>query len=567
MTFPPEMSIEKLGVTKRKIFQLSLGGLHILKVRCCPDDTDQPFLFSFCRLEVRPVKRIEAVSKGNYVCTMCDPQVTLEGAGPMQEHAQNVHQGAKFACDSCNFVTGNSLRGLVNHRLQQHQVATEGYQSFKCPDCKFYTSQKYLLRDHMLSKTHHNHQGRRQRWEPSTTPNVGKFKLPDIEYAINENREKCRKCFICDELVPVSRKSDSDRSGIDRHCKELHNMKQYKCHLCGKQMRLRQNFAFHLKTQHSIDCEGYEFIECHYPACGFVCKTKWDFGIHLSYHLSKYEDMLGSGSATPARVGPKWLGAKWATGKPIPVKEDPVALQCDICGMTMTNKDPQLQLELHLKMEHSLESLLCPHCGESFSDEYTLSVHTKSKHMPCTVRTSTTNYYDPTDRKPCPLCPDPMDGQPAKLYGPSSLPYHMKSHTSVLMCPINACPRSYNKSFPTEKALLNHFRDVHLNYRQFKCLVCTNASFKNLEKIRDHVLFHHAGMPEKRGKVAEIKALGSDFFDKFIMDLKMVEPDTFMDDARVKDLIEKYKSGLVPSNISIYEKAPRNCISKYKAPR
>ena len=72
-------------------------------------------------------------------------------------------------------------------------------------------------------------------------------------------------------------------------------------------------------------------------------------------------------------------------------------------------------------------------------------------------------------------------------------------------------------------------------------------------------------MPEKRGKVTEIKALGADFFDKFVLDLKMANPEMYMDDARVQDLIDKYKNGQVPIDVSIYEKAPRNCISKYKS--
>ena len=79
------------------------------------------------------------------------------------------------------------------------------------------------------------------------------------------------------------------------------------------------------------------------------------------------------------------------------------------------------------------------------------------------------------------------------------------------------------------------------------------------------MLFHHVGMPEKRGKVAEIKALGPHFFDKYVMDLKVVDPDSCMDDDRVRDLIEKFKNNEVPINIAIYEKAPRNCTSKYKS--
>ena len=125
-----------------------------------------------------------------------------------------------------------------------------------------------------------------------------------------------------------------------------------------------------------IDSEGYTFIECHWPECPFVCKTKWDFGIHLSYHLAKQNelDSLGPQDHPFIRVGPKWSGNKVL--KPYQFKartsganskaplhanlteNDPAKgltevivpeLQCELCGLAMTNKDPKLQLQLHIQ--------------------------------------------------------------------------------------------------------------------------------------------------------------------------------------------------------------------------
>ena len=154
----------------------------------------------------------------------------------------------------------------------------------------------------------------------------------------------------------------------------------------------------------------------------------------------------------------------------------------------------------------------------------------------------------------------------------------MKSHTSTLMCPVQACPRHTSKPFAFYGSahsrigsLRSHFLLTHLDYRQFKCTECPgDARFKTTEKIKQHILFHHLGMIEtsrnmntKMGK-EQIEALGPNFLDQYIIDLKVKDPGSFIDDDRVKEIMEAYKDGRTLPGVVIYEKSQRNCTSKYK---
>ena len=99
--------------------------------------------------------KVKGQKNQTYLCTICDPEVKLANKRDADEHADEFHRGGRIVCDLCDYVTAKSLSTMVSHRLQQHQIATEGFPSYKCPyDCKFYSHKKDQLRDHMLTRYH-----------------------------------------------------------------------------------------------------------------------------------------------------------------------------------------------------------------------------------------------------------------------------------------------------------------------------------------------------------------------------------------------------------------------------
>ena len=70
-------------------------------------------------------------------------------------------------------------------------------------------------------------------------------------------------------------------------------------------------------------------------------------------------------------------------------------------------------------------------------------------------------------------------------------------------------------------------------------------------------------MNTKTGK-EQIEALGPNFLDQYIIDLKVKDPGSSFDDDRVKEIMEAYKNGRTLPGVVIYEKSQRNCTSKYK---
>ena len=216
----------------------------------------------------------------------------------------------------------------------------------------------------------------------------------------NESGVKCRKCLICSELYldatyrpgqkgvgfPVATPSIAGLSlGKAEHCKLKHDGKQYACHMCGKQMILKDNYAYHLKTQHGVESEGYNFIECHFQDCNHILKTKWDFGVHLSVHCAREKrgpnrkQFLKHTYSSGGDVFQKWKQDKRKSteeSKAIENNEkDIIGYQCEQCGHHCTNAYPELELELHKAIWHGTEHLICHRCGKSFTDKYSMSQH------------------------------------------------------------------------------------------------------------------------------------------------------------------------------------------------
>ena len=148
-----------------------------------------------------------------------------------------------------------------------------------------------------------------------------------------------------------------------------------------------------------------------------------------------------------------------------------------------------------------------------------------------------------------------------------------------LPCPIITCERHSSKPLRDENALFIHFRDVHLNYRRFKCKACSDGYFKTWEKFREHVIYHHEPVIDVKGiqtkkdqgpiqtkeARAKIKALPDDFFNRYLHDLKESEPENHMDIMKVLTIVKMLERGEAPDNVTIYEKAVPRVYKFYPA--
>merc|ERR1719320_2326926 len=138
-------------------------------------------------------------------------------------------------------------------------------------------------------------------------------------------------------------------------------------------------------------------------------------------------------------------------------------IQCEVCGMTCTNKDPHMELELHMKMEHSETTFLCTLCGEPFGDEYSLSHHTINKHQ--------VQLYGDTDAE---------GNKKWKKYHDKR-----KNNREKSQCP--SC-----KLATTSEKLTYHYRIVHMAYKRFGCMLC-GKQFSDISKVKYHILKVHEG--------------------------------------------------------------------------
>ena len=517
------------------------------------------------KLEVRPItKRIKplklAGNKTEYVCTICEEGPYLFSREEVEQHAEQFHGGSRMVCEICDYHVSvkNGLKNLVKHRLSSHRVATEGFehQTFPCletkDDCKFIAQSVRELVDHMLSERHLsanssgvpmsgglvktvdtisvNKDVTADANSPSKQPSI-LYQIPRVEVVMSADYVKCRKCNICGELIPVVNNRRKDKDGrkapsLTDHAREMHGGKMYKCGFCDQAYEHRLNLARHVKMVHGLDCEGFTLIECHHEGCDKVFKTKSDFARHLISHkrdtLAYQLDSLTSVAFQRAPT----TGTRFGNYRNVkadfeameadstlvgvdtslkPTSTSGGALQCDICGMTCTNKDPQMELELHMKMEHSTQTLLCTLCGESFGDEYTLAHHTINKHQ--------VQIYGDTD----------ADGNKKwKKYQTK----RQKVDREKSQCP--SC-----KLTATSEKLTYHYRIVHMAYKRFGCNICYKQ-FSDISKAKYHILKVHDGKGNMEGKM--IKAgFNSDYFEdrEVIEDFKVTEPDNYPDRRQV----------------------------------
>ena len=486
----------------------------------------------------------------------------------MDEHIQNVHNGSRFKCDLCDFTPSpkSGIACLVDHRLKKHQVGTEGYPYYKCleksEDCTYYASSVRDLVDHMLSSVHASDAARyKVQEEGNFYWAAGKEPFGEAEASADKadvyvvprssvvfvNSKKYRKCLICDELCTAKQgrfNQDADGLCLKEHAAEKHDVKLYKCDICNKLFGDRLNVALHVKRQHGLEPLGFNLLECHYPGCKAVFKTKSDFGHHIVSHKVKNEtnDMTELEHV--------------AFEKPLMPAEEPAEmtkiddigklgkLQCDICGMTCTNKDPALELELHMEMEHSDKILFCEHCGEDFKDPHSLSYHLRNKHMQQV--TGNTRKFDKKKRKE--YHDEWVKNAPKKYVttpeGKTMLAASWKKkNRPQVQCPL--C-----KLVGDQDTLVYHFRMIHLQYKRWGCTICQKR-FPSSSNTKYHILRVHEGKGNMDGKLKSV--VGVDYFEgkNLLEDFKETEPSNWPNKKCVLEAIAKAREDALTSQLVI----------------
>ena len=468
-------------------------------------------------------------NKDAFTCSMCPENVYLPNYQTMIKHAKDFHDESQAKCEFCDYMPTKRCgkNAIVIHRLSNHKVGTQGFTYYKCQEtadgeCNFYSMRITNVVEHMLGGTHVSDSARSKVQMPPKLKNLeAKENKGGNVYVVAKvqevliNNKKYRKCCICGELC-IYKKGTSKEKGITmlEHVREKHGGKHYKCEICHKLFGDRLNVALHVKTQHGMQPEGFEglLMECHYPNCKYVCKTKFDFGRHLVGHK---KGLINSNRELENIAFDKILPDEHVIE--IPRK----LVQCDICGLTCTNKDPQMQLELHMEMEHPTTIKVCEHCGVSYPDEYEYEYHKRSDCQP--LKDAKKDYQEYLER-------NGLNDDSKAMLG-MSLPRKPKPPPARVKCPLCKVVDDHGK-------LVYHFRMIHMGYKRYGCNLCQKR-FPSSSNAKYHILRVHEGKGNMDGKLKSV--VGVDYFDgkNLLLDYKEAEPGGWPDKRSVLEAIAK----------------------------
>ena len=448
---------------------------------------------------------------------MCPEIVYLPNHSTMVAHAKDIHDRLRAKCDFCDFLPQKKMgiKGIALHRLARHNIGTPGYTYYKCQetydgDCDFHSMSIADVVSHMMGPEHIS-DGARTKFQMPPPKLVDrqaeensdkKYIVPKIPVVVFENK-KYHKCLICGHLCILhvgSKLKDTHLKGISlsKHCLEKHGGKAYKCDICHKHFGDRLNVALHVKQQHGMEPEGFQLIECHYPDCKFTCKTKSDFGLHMVRHKNGYKIWQGQGRGKHTQnINEENLELETEAAAKV-IGSTGTVIQCDICGFRCTNKDPQMELEIHTDIEHPKpeSARVCEQCGDSFADLYSFEYHKLRTKGKCST-------------------------------------YHEKKKRTKWIGTVDGRHPGWNpEKCPSCKRVANawqleaHFRIVHMGYQQFGCNLCQKR-FPSTTNVKYHIMRVHEGKGNMDGKLRSV--IGTDYFEgkNLIVDYKEAEPDCY----------------------------------------
>ena len=170
---------------------------------------------------------------------------TYSAPGALNNHKQSSHQGAKYACDQCDYQT-TTQSSLSRHRESQHEDV-----KYACDQCDYQAKRQDNLTVHIQSK----HEGVKYLCEQCDYQ--AKWKS-DLTIHIQSKHEGFKyACGKCDYQA-------TQRGDLTEHIKTKHEGVKYACNQCDYQALHRRNLNVHIKSKH--DGIKYDCDQCDYQA-------------------------------------------------------------------------------------------------------------------------------------------------------------------------------------------------------------------------------------------------------------------------------------------------------------
>ena len=198
---------------------------------------------------------------------------------------------------------------------------------------------------------------------------------------------------------------------------------------------------------------------------------------------------------------------------------------CNQCGYATTS---DYNLQSHVQRRHSQgdPSQLCTFCGKTFRVLYDLNFHVKK-------------YHDEASLCACDLCEPPTLYRDPLLFSPVKLQLHLRKVHNYKNGPVSECPScQFVCSAGDSARLVEHFRLIHMEYKQFGCGVC-NKRFPKTSNVKYHILRVHDGKGNMDGKLKT--EVGEDYFAgrNIIKDFKETDPESYPNKMTVITAMEK----------------------------
>lgn len=246
--------------------------------------------------------------------------------------------------------------------------------------------------------------------------------------------------YVCD-VCNVSLKS---RNALKSHKIFIHKeLGEMVCRRCAKAFQTAEEFS-----KHKIECElkkqnknfgDFKTFEC--DICKAVLKSKEGVRLHIQHTHLKTEKRF----------------------------------KCEQCGSAFYTKS---EVKAHNRRAHlNIRDFICTTCGKAFKLRYQLRTHEKFVHSGEKYKCSHDNcnkyFSTPTSRKK-----------------------HMETHRET---PVNPLEGRVNcdlcgLSFANKLTLQSHHRLIHLNIRNYKCMIC-DQGFKSKLALQLHTYKHTGEKP------------------------------------------------------------------------
>ena len=362
-----------------------------------------------------------------FQCLLCDGHKPVDALKKLQNHLTNFHEGKSekvLHCLACSDMKEDRIFNSIKSLYQHLQsVHPYVYQPFRCFHCRFGTKSRKDLLKHKKS-------------EHGTLPH---FKCDHCGAKFFNLQEKENHLEREHENKDLEKKEVQNIEGLEMANDQ--NPALFSCSRCPDfpPSSLDTQLIHHFNQIHSCQQSG---AQCHH--CKILFASVQDLKIHVNLnHSTEFQ-----------------------------------RFRCDFCNFATPKKShlKQHNITKHVQVPH----FPCPHCAQSFFTQADLTFHCKKKHKKGQKEKSLI----------CPKCF-------RKFKTMDLLCNHLKSHDGddkihdkkkfiqdqkfgdIYKC--STCDQECANS----TRLIEHFQEVHLNLRPFKCEGC-NLTFSRQSNLTKH---------------------------------------------------------------------------------